>query len=238
MQYSGYPHKYRYEVMSRAFKKENRTKELRTINDTQQTTTATTKKNKNWYDRTKFDGVMFVDVTPDSELQHRIQDACKKNGVKVKVVEKINRTVKSELQRSNPFGWTHCGRGDCPTCNRGIQINCRTRGVMYDIDCLDCLETILKEYRGQTGRSIYKRTKEHIKAWERKCEDSCLHQHSLEYHNGETFAIDVKIQAQCFGKPTTRMITEAVRIEELPDENSLNSKSEWTYVKLPRVNVV
>ena len=58
------------------------------------------------------------------------------------------------------------------------------------------------------------------------------------YHNGETFAIDVKIQAQCFGKPTTRMITEAVRIEELPDENSLNSKSEWTYVKLPRVNVV
>ena len=84
----------------------------------------------------------------------------------------------------------------------------------------------------------YERTKEHIKAWERKCEDSCLHQHSLEYHNGETFAIDVKIQAQCFGKPTTRMITEAVRIEELPDENSLNSKSEWTYVKLPRVNVV
>ena len=47
-----------------------------------------------------------------------------------------------------------------------------------------------------------------------------------------------KIGAHCFGKLTARMITEAVMIEELPDENSLNSKSEWTYVKLPRVNVV
>ena len=65
-----------------------------------------------------------------------------------------------------------------------------------------------------------------------------MYKHSLEYHNGETFRINVKIGAQCFGKPTWRMITEAVMIEELPDENSPNSKSEWTYVKLPRVDVV
>ena len=109
---------------------------------------------------------------------------------------------------------------------------------MYFIDCEDCLETILKEYRGQSGRSIYERTKEHYKQWLKKCEDSYLYKHSLEYHNGETFRINVKIGAQCFGKPTSRMITEAVMIEELPDENSLNSKSEWTYVKLPRVNIV
>ena len=59
----------------------------------------------------------------------------------------------------------------------------------------------------------------------------------MQYHNGETFGIDVKIKTLCYGRPTTRLITEAMRIEELPEENSLNSKSEWTYIKLPRVSV-
>ena len=93
-------------------------------------------------------------------------------------------------------------------------------------------------YRGQTGRSVYERTKEHIEKWEAQAEDSYLQKHALQYHNGGTFNIDVKILAQCYGKPTARMITEAVMIEELPDENSLNAKSEWTYVKLPRVAVM
>ena len=34
-----------------------------------------------------------------------------------------------------------------------------------------------------------------------------------------------------------RQLTEAVYIEELSKENSMNSKAEWTYVKLPRVEV-
>ena len=97
---------------------------------------------------------------------------------------------------------------------------------------------ISKQYRGQTGRNEYERTKEHIKIWAAKAEDSYLHKHAVEYHNGGTYNISIKILAQCYGKPTTRMITEAVMIEELPDKNSLNSKSEWTYGKLPRVVVM
>ena len=77
-----------------------------------------------------------------------------------------------------------------------------------------------------------------IKEWEKKSNDFYQHKHLQQYHNGETVRVDMKIKTQCYGKPTTRMITEAVRIEELPEENSLNSKSEWTYIKLPRVNVV
>ena len=64
------------------------------------------------------------------------------------------------------------------------------------------------------------------------------YKHSLECHNGEKFEVDVRIIAQCYGKPSTRLITEAVYIEELPKENSMNSKAEWTYIKLPRVEVV
>ena len=70
-----------------------------------------------------------------------------------------------------------------------------------------------------------------------KSEDSYLHKHGVQYHNGEAFEVNVKIITQCYGKPTTRMIAEAVQIEELPEENSLNSKAEWTYVRLPRVAV-
>ena len=34
-----------------------------------------------------------------------------------------------------------------------------------------------------------------------------------------------------------RMISEAVHIQEMPEEHSLNSKAEWTYVKLPWVAI-
>ena len=65
-------------------------------------------KKSGWYDREKYDGVLFVDVTENSELMREIQKACKKNKMKVKVVEKMQSTVKSELQRSNPFKIDKC----------------------------------------------------------------------------------------------------------------------------------
>ena len=181
---------------------------------------------------------MFVDVTLNGQMKRRVEKAFKKSKMKVKVVEKIRRMVKKELQRSNPYEWEHCGREDCVTCNLGIRINCRSRGSVYEIRCEDCGRTVEKMYRGQTGRSIYERMKEHFSKWLSAAEDSTLHKHSVEYHNGNTFKVDVKILAQCYGKPTTRLITEAVRIEELPEENSLNEKTEWNYIQLPRVAVV
>ena len=80
--------------------------------------------------------------------------------------------------------------------------------------------------------------KEHLQKWEAKAEDSYLQKHAIQYHGGGTFDIDVRLMAQCYGKPTARMIAEAVHIEELPEENTLNSKAEWTYIKLPRVEIV
>ena len=82
--------------------------------------------------------------------------------------------------------------------------------------------------------------KEHFsfREWEWKSADSYLEKQSVQYHNGETFGVDVKILAQCYGKPTSRMITDAVKIHTLPEDNSLNSKAEWTYVRLPSVGVI
>ena len=133
----------RYEVISRAYKK---IVQRHGANEEERRRRRADKK-KCWYDKTKFDGVMFVDVTPNSELKHKIQDACKRNKIKVKVVEKMERTVKKTLQRSNPFGWKHCGREDCPTCGRGIHINCRSRGCVYEIECKDCSIAVTKQCR-------------------------------------------------------------------------------------------
>ena len=126
------------------------------------------------------------------------------------------------------------------TCYLELPINCRKRGPVYEMNCVTCkemLDTVEQAYRGQTGRTTYHRMKEHFAKWESGAEDSNLYKHSLESHNGARFNYTVRILARCYGKPTTRMITEAIRIEELPDENSMNEKSEWNYVQLPRVTI-
>ena len=79
--------------------------------------------------------------------------------------------------------------------------------------------------------------KEHINKWSEEAEDSFLHAHSKEKHSGEPFRIDVKLLKQCYGKPTEKMISEAVLIQDLPSKHSLNSKAELSYVKLPKVTV-
>ena len=41
---------------------------------------------------------------------------------------------------------------------------------------------------------------------------------------------------RCFGDPTKRHISEAVLIDELTDEQTMNSKNEWSYIRLAKVN--
>ena len=196
---------------------------------------------RRWYNEEMYDGVMFVDTTPNGELKRRVEKACRRNQMKIKIVEKINSTTKKELQRSNPFGHQHCGRNDCVTCYLELPINCRKRGPVYEMYCVTCkemLDTLEQAYRGQTGRTTYHRMKEHFAKWESGTEDSVLHKHSLKCHGGGDFEVSVKILASCYGKPTTRLITEAINIEEMPEETSMNERSEWNYVRLPRVGMV
>ena len=198
--------------------------ERRTIKD---------KKKSGWYDKEKYDGVLFVDVTENSELMRDVQKACKKNKMKVKVVEKMKSTVKGELQRSNPFKFTKCGRTNCVLCRLNMNIDCRTRGCVYQMKCQKCT----RKYRGQTSRSTYERTNEHFLDLLNEKEGSVLFEHFKQYHDGEQCEIEVTILSRCFGEPTTRLITEAVLINELTDDETLNSKSEWNYVSLPRVAI-
>ena len=79
--------------------------------------------------------------------------------------------------------------------------------------------------------------KEHMRCWNEKSEESCLHAHAEKCHGGGQFLINIRLLKECYGKPTARIVSEAVLIEDLPTELSLNSKAEWNYVSLPRVTV-
>ena len=102
---------------------------------------------------------------------------------------------------------------------------------MYELRCKEDD----KRYRGTTAQSVYERTGEEVSAWEKEDTKSPLWKHSLSDHNGRRFEVGVKVLAKCYGKPSRRKITEAVLIEELPDDKTMNNKGEWTYVKLSRI---
>ena len=60
--------------------------------------------------------------------------------------------------------------------------------------------------------------------WEKKSDRSPLWKHSLLFHEGEKFELDVQVRSKCFGRLARRMITEAVRIEELKEGETMNKR--------------
>ena len=112
-------------------------------------------------------------------------------------------------------------------------MNCRTRGCVYQYSCDECG----RKYRGQTSRSIYERNREHLEACEKEDDDCPLQRHANVYHNGGHFVAELKVLAECYGKPSRRLITEAVYIDELTNEMTMNNKNEWSYVKLAKVQM-
>ena len=174
----------------------------------------------------------MIDCSRVVLLKKEIQRCALKNKINMRVREKVDSSLKRELQRSNPFRENKCGRRSCIICEKEIGIDCRTRGCVYEMECEECR----RKYRGQTGNSIGERTKEHFDDWKRRESSSPLHRHSELFHEGQSFPVSIKILKRCFGNATERKITEAVLIDELSGNQTMNGKSEWTYVKLNKLS--
>ncbi len=222
LQFSGYDQGCRYEVVKKALRKKE---ESLNNNDIPRKT-----KSKKWNEEAH--KVMFVQATKDGELKREIERCAKKNGLEMKVVEKVGHTIRTELQKSNPFKEDGCGRDNCMVCRNSLGVDCRIRGCVYELLC----ETCQRKYRGQTGNSIGERTNEHFDDWQRGEEESPLQRHSQLFHNGERFPVSVKVLKKCFGDPTGRKISEAVLIDQLSSNETMNGKNEWTYVKLNKLS--
>ena len=102
---------------------------------------------------------------------------------------------------------------------------------MYELWCKECL----RKYRGQTGRAIYCRGKEHVEDGD--VDQKPLKRHKELFHGGQDVEVGCKVLSQCYSKPTRRMIHEAVLIDELEDGETMNSRREWSYTKLNKVCV-
>ena len=248
MQFSGYPQDIRHTVIKRAIDKYDNTMQGREGNRRFVPSMETRRerirnkavKRRNWEKKEgKYEAVMFVEATKNSELKNRIRIAAKRNKVKIKIQERSGTKIKGLLQRSDPFSEKTCKRPTCIICTNEMGINCRTRGCVYQMMCKDCEDRadVRNKYRGQTSRSINERGGEHFDDWEKKKVDTPLWTHSREHHNGGTFPVEIKILNRCFGKPTRRKITEAVLIQAMKQEESMNNKNEYGFVRIPRVAV-
>ena len=173
---------------------------------------------------------MFVNATPNEILKKKVEKIAKKYKLKIKVVERRGRTVKSMLQKSDPFKKLECSETDCVICREGMDIDCRRRGIVYEIECKE--EGCNKKYIGQTGRSIYERIKEHNTYNERDREDDSkpLAKHSFDEHEGKKVKFNVKVKGNTYGKPSRRMLTEAVCIDDMMMFESMNEKKGWSHV--------
>jgi len=112
MQYSGYNKKLRYEIFDsalKAYKTRNeadqegerpshRPKEWRKDEREQEKV----RKKNDWYKRGGNEAIIFLPATPNSQLQRKYQKEIKRQGFKIKVVEKAGIAIKRLLQRSDP----------------------------------------------------------------------------------------------------------------------------------------
>ena len=227
LQFSGYDQEFRFEVVRKALKKyEQKTSATDICNPAN--------RKKTWYRKDNdTDAVMFVQATKDEALKKEIQRCAEKNKLNLKVIEKVDNNIRKELQKSNPFKQETCGREKCMICRLETGVNCRARGCVYEMLCGECE----RKYRGQTGNSAHERINQHFEDWTRKLDSSPLHRHSQLHHQGNKFPVRIRILKNCFGDPTTRKITEAVLIDELSSNDTMNGKNEWTYVKLNKLSM-
>ena len=110
LQYSGYSRQFRFKVVSRALAKyDKRMEEYRQNGTRYPMRTEMEKrerrqKKQEWFQKSgKYDSVMFVEATPNSELKKEGQRLAHTHGVRIKVVERVDTTVKQTVQRSDPF---------------------------------------------------------------------------------------------------------------------------------------
>ena len=182
-------------------------------------------KKTTWYK--PYDTVLYVPVTPKSELKREIQKVVEKHcdtGMRIKVVEKAGKRLGKVLPGLKQK--TECGREDCMLHTSGNIGDCGREGIVYRGECLDCAgEGREKVYIGETGRSMYVRGKQHLEAINNptRHKSNAFARHIIKEHKGKKCNIGVKIVAS-FTRPLDRQVREGVEIMGVDDKNLLNSK--------------
>ena len=118
-------------------------------------------------------------------------------------------------------------RGDKPG-------GCRASGITYRIDCE---EECNFEYTGQTNQNAYSRGKVHMLEYGQQNNKNPLWKHSANVHGGDRVEFSMKVVDRVRNDSMKRQILEAVRMQRVPENRQMNSKSEWRTTKIPRITI-
>ena len=244
MQYSGYDQTFRYTVAKSAINayeiiRNNEARGFRPMHrpKTWQRTERIIEKEekkKTWYKQGGFDTVLFYTKNTGWQLKRLYERVIRRSGIRMKVVERTGRTLKSQLRTSDPFREQSCGREDCFVCLTFGQGNCKTESITYRIDCSggECEKGI---YKGETAHNAYTRGKEHMgRLASRDLSNSPLWRHCLEQHECETQAFLMSVTGTYRNDTMLRQITEAVQIDNMDPNERMNDRSEWNMTRVPR----
>ena len=102
--------------------------------------------------------------------------------------------------------------------------------MCYDIKFIPCEDAI---YYGESHRNLYSRGKEHEAKMRRQDENSFMHRHQMEKHEGAPGNFRMRV-VKTFKDPLSRQVTEAVLIKIHRGE-LLNSKSEFHQPSIVRI---
>ena len=194
-------------------------------------------KGKKRYKRKNYDSVLFIPSTPNSELRKAYQQVIRNSGISICVVEKSGRTLKSLLQKSDPFGEKKCSREECLVCGKGGKGPCTSEGITYDLICEDGC-AVNGVYRGESSNNAYTRGLEHQRAYVAGDRKSPMIRHMNEKHGGVKKSYKMNVTAT-FGKDSMkRQIAESIDIENTIPERLINTRCEWNKPKVPRIRII
>ena len=232
LQYSGYDHKFRYDVISTALAAYKRVRDNDENGEiplyrpkgwkSDERRNLKEEKKKNWYKKGGYESVIFIPATPNSELMKIMKKKVEDSDLKIKVIEKSGRSLKELLRTSDPKKERKCNRNDCPVCTTGGKGNCKTMNVNYRITC-ECGD----QYTGTTTRGGYTRGKEHIKGLREKDKNSDFWSHCVNKHDKKVTKMKMDIIETFKGDALLRQVTEAVRIERANQETLINQRKEY-----------
>ena len=243
LQYSGYDQKFRTEVVLSALKAYNRIIELDASGEQPLYRPREWKrleraqerrgKRESWYRKRGFDTVIFVPATPGSQLKNRYIEEIEGAGFKIKVVEQSGVTLKRMLQRSDPLREKECNNTNSLVCSTDGKGPCRSTGVTYELVRQLCRQ----KYSGETLRRAYTRGKEHLRALEQREQSSVMWRHSCEKHDGNVPGFPMNVTAMFQSDAMLRQISESIQINKVQQHQLINTKSKWSYFRIPRAVV-
>ena len=196
------------------------------------------------------DAAIFVPRAPRGALATLLKqaesDLAKVSAFKLKVVEECGRDLKDTLMQSNPWAREDCNRQDCLLClarregDDQVRGNCKTKSVTYSSTCTLCKrEGRETQYIGESGRSLYERSKEHYRQALSKSQNSHIREHLENQHPGAnpepgTFRFSV---TGSYYSALDRQLSEAIKIQRASTQKTtvLNSKFEFNRCLIPTI---